>query len=115
MASARAETAGGVGARLLATASHPDVPPEQAGYASDDRYHRMAAQFEPLVEEPSSVLGALLAHTREALDEAGGTDVVHDGMDRLWREDPGADRQRAAWEAGGLTGVLDVATVAWAG
>lgn len=40
-----------VGARLLATGSHPVAPPELAGYADDDRYRRMADEFGPLADE----------------------------------------------------------------
>ncbi len=47
LASAAAE----VGARVLAAGSHPDVPPERAGYGEDERYLRMAREFGPLAQE----------------------------------------------------------------
>lgn len=41
-----------------------------------------------------TAVGLLLAHVRDALDEAGDTDRVRDGVARLLAEGTGADRQR---------------------
>lgn len=40
-----------VGARVLASASHPSAPPDEVGYADDARYRRMAREFGPLADE----------------------------------------------------------------
>jgi carboxylate-amine ligase len=46
------------------------------------------------------VLGALVDHVREALEEAGDVDRVTEGVDRVLRAG-GATQQRAAYERGG--------------
>lgn len=54
----------------------------------------------------AEALDALVDHVRDALDEAGDTDLVRDGIARCLR-DGGAARQRAAYERTGETrGVL---------
>lgn len=70
---ALATSAAAVGARLLATASHPDVPPEEAGYADDERYRTMARTFGPLADE-TLVAGC---HVHVAVpDRAAGVRVL---------------------------------------
>lgn len=53
----------------------------------------------------AEVVARLLEHVRPALDEMGDRELVESVVDRLQREGNGADRQRAAYAAGGLTAV----------
>ena len=48
-----------------------------------------------------AVFGSFVAHTRDALDEAGDTDAVHELFERLLARGAGASRQRAVVEASG--------------
>lgn len=61
---------------------------------------------------PTDILvGALLRHIQEALDENGDSDLVHAAVERLLRDGNGAQRQRASLARGGLTTVLHDAAV----
>ncbi len=73
--------------------------------------HWRAAQFglssgliDPVSREllqVREVFGSFVAHTRDALDEAGDTDAVHELFERLLARGAGASRQRAVAEATG--------------
>jgi carboxylate-amine ligase len=53
------------------------------------------------------VLTAVVGAVRDALDEAGDTELVDEGVRRLMRDGNGATRQRAAWARGGSAAVID--------
>jgi len=53
------------------------------------------------------VFGAVVEHVRDALDEAGDTEMVTEAFERLISRGGGSVRQRATFEAkGDLTGVV---------
>jgi carboxylate-amine ligase len=57
----------------------------------------------PLPEATRAAVELALPHARES-----GSDDALEGIDRILREGNGADRQRAAFEAGGMDAVLDL-------
>jgi carboxylate-amine ligase len=57
------------------------------------------------------VADALIEEVRDALDDAGDTELVVDGLGRARGGGNGAARQRAAFERGGPPAVLDLVTV----
>ncbi len=54
----------------------------------------------------ADVLDALVAHVREALDDAGDLDLVRDGVARVLRDGTGADHQRRIGRHGDLGAVV---------
>jgi carboxylate-amine ligase len=62
-----------VGARVLASSSHPDVSPEEAGYADDARYRQMAREFGALADE--TLVGGCHVHV-SVPDRATGVAVL---------------------------------------
>lgn len=106
-----------VGARVLAASSHPDVPPEKAGYADDARYRRMARKYGPLADE--ALVGGCHVHVSVPDRDAGvaALDRVRPWLpvlialsvnSPLWRgQDTGYDSWRsqiwARWPTAGPT------------
>ena len=94
----------------------PEVPVEllRAATFAASRSGLRAALLDPVegdLRPAAEVLDRLLAHVRDALAEAGDTDRVVEGLTRVRRQGTGADRQRAAWQAGGRDAVLELAAV----
>lgn len=56
----------------------------------------------------AEVLEELLDYIRPAMAEGGGQELVESFVERLGKEGNGADRQRAAYADGGLTGVASL-------
>jgi carboxylate-amine ligase len=54
------------------------------------------------------VVDQLMRHVRDALDDSGDHELAAAGVDRLFRNGTGADRQRASWRRGGAEAVLDL-------
>lgn len=57
-------------------------------------------------------VGALLEHIRPALEESGDLDYVREGVQRMLVSGTGAERQRAAYAAGGWDGLAGLFTSA---
>jgi carboxylate-amine ligase len=71
--------AAGVGARVLASGSHPGVSPEDAGYADDARYRQMAREFGPIADE--TLVGGCHVHV-SVRDRDSGVAVLD--LIRAW-------------------------------
>lgn len=61
----------------------------------------MSCEQRPAAE----VVGALLDYVRPALVERGDDELVESFLERVGKDGNGADRQRAAYDGGGLTAV----------
>jgi glutamate---cysteine ligase / carboxylate-amine ligase len=70
--------------------------------------------LDPITHKPATaahVLGALLAHVRDALEETGDALYATDGLQRIFSQGTGAARQRQAYErTGSFAGVVAYAT-----
>jgi glutamate---cysteine ligase / carboxylate-amine ligase len=99
-----------------AHAAAPAVPVEVLRSASwvASRHGTSGPLLDPveLRSRPAEqVLTRLQAHVRDALDDAGDTALVGEGLDRVLRQGTGAAVQRAALDRGGLSAVLDAVTL----
>lgn len=76
----------------------------RAAHWRASRYGLGERLLDPISQKPASarsVVEHALAHTRDALDANGDSDLVSDAFERLLARGTGAARQRAAADAGG--------------
>ncbi|AWB88199.1 carboxylate-amine ligase [Salinibacterium hongtaonis] len=82
---------------------HPELIDSALWLAARDGIsHRLVHPFTGELEVSRTVVDALLQHTAAALAAEGDAERVTEWIDRLFAEGTGADRQRAAYSAGGL-------------